>query len=197
WVVAGSIARQWLGHLGIAIRAEFIETNNVAETAASGDSTGGIVRCTVTGVASPVGEPVHDKLHSRLAAAMMSINAAKGFEYGDGCRSAYMTGTESMDLFAPAEGGATQIMSNHSGGIQGGIANGMPIEFTVYFKPTPTVMRPVETVDTAGNRCVIDPKGRHDPCVAIRAVPVVESMAALVLADMVRLDNSLSTLMRQ
>lgn len=197
WVVAGSIARQWLEHLGIAIRAEFIETNSVAETAASGDSTGGIVRCTVTGVTSPVGEPVYDKLHSRLAAAMMSINAAKGFEYGDGCRSAYMTGTASMDIFAPAGGDTPRILSNHSGGIQGGIANGMPIEFTVYFKPTPTVMQRVDSIDTAGNPCVIEPKGRHDPCVAIRAVPVVESMAALVLADMTRLDNSLSIHLRQ
>lgn len=184
WVVAGSIARQWLETKGIRIEAEFIETNPVSEMASKGDSTGGIVKCRVTGMPAGVGEPVFDKLHARLAAAMMSINAAKAFEYGDGFKSAYMTGTESMDLFNPAADASQPCLSNHSGGIQGGISNGMPIEFSVYFKPTPTLMIEYDTIDTLGNRCTIHPKGRHDPCVAIRAVPVVESMAALTIADL-------------
>lgn len=194
WVVGGSIARQWLEKLGIKITAEFCETNSVAQTAASGDSTGGVVRCTITGLPAGLGEPVSDKLHSRLAAAMTSINAVKAFEYGDGCRSAYMTGSESMDFFAPDMTDDNPCLTNHSGGIQGGISNGMPVCFSVYFKPTPTIMRPVDTIDTEGNQCTILPKGRHDPCVAIRAVPVVESMAALVIADMTRLNASISQL---
>lgn len=184
WVVAGSIARQWLEQKGISISAEFIETNNVAGTASKGDSTGGIVACIITGLPSGVGEPVFDKLHARLAAAMMSINAAKAFEYGDGVQSAFMTGMESMDLFNPDHSAAEVCLTNHSGGIQGGISNSMPVNFKVYFKPTPTVMQPFETVDIKGEKCTVQPKGRHDPCVAIRAVPVVESMAALTIADL-------------
>lgn len=184
WVVAGSIARQWLEQKGIRIAAEFVETNSVAETAAKGDSTGGIVRCSVTGMPVGVGNPVFDKLHARLAAAMMSINAAKAFEYGDGAQSAYMTGTGSMDIFNPNPDAPLPCRSNHSGGIQGGISNGMPIEFKVYFKPTPTVMQQFDTIDTDGLPRTVQPKGRHDPCVAVRAVPVVESMAALTIADL-------------
>lgn len=191
WVVAGSIVRQWLESKNISIHAEFRPTNNVASTAASGDSTGGIVDCEITGVPAGLGEPVFDKLHSRLAGAMMSINAAKAFEYGDGAESAYMTGTRSLDMFRfPAEP-EHPCESNHSGGIQGGVSNGMPITFSVFIKPTPTVMQPIETIDIQGKKCTIPPRGRHDPCVAIRAVPVVESMAALVIADMIRLDASL------
>jgi chorismate synthase len=194
WTVAGSIVRQWLSQrYGIEIEAEFIATNDVAATARQGDSTGGIVRCRVTGIPAGIGEPVFDKLHSRLAAAMMGINAAKGFEYGDGFRSASMKGSESVDIFCPVAGceGNTEkatptCRSNHSGGIQGGISNGMPVEFAVYFKPTPTIMRPLETIDTDGNSVILEPAGRHDPCVAIRAVPIVESMAALVIGDLIR-----------
>lgn len=188
WVIAGSIARQWLEQQGIEIHAKFIETNNVAETAAHGESTGGIVACRIMGVPVGVGAPVFDKLHSRLAGAIMSINAAKAFEYGDGMKSAYMTGTESMDLFNTAPESGDIFLSNHSGGILGGISNGMPIEFRVYFKPTPTVMKPFKTIDTKGEPCEVNPRGRHDPCVAIRAVPVVESMAALTIADLMLSD---------
>lgn len=189
WVAAGSIARQWLESKGVEIRAEFIETNNVKETAAEGDSTGGIVSCRVEGLPAGIGEPVFDKLHSRLAAAMMGINAAKAFEYGDGQRSAYMKGSECQDYFYTEDDGNILCRSNHSGGIQGGISNGMPIEFKVYFKPTPTIFKDSETVDTSGKPCIIHSKGRHDPCVAIRAVPVVESMAALVIADLMLISN--------
>lgn len=192
WVTAGSIARQWLEQKGICIEGLFIETNDVTSTAAEGDSTGGTVSCRITGVPAGIGEPVFDKLHSRLAAAMMSINAAKAFEYGDGFMSARMKGSESMDRFETDDCGNIRCASNHSGGIQGGISNGMPVEFKVHFKPTPTLMREIETIDTEGKRCVIPPKGRHDPCVAIRAVPVVESMAALVIADMWRISGMTS-----
>ena len=186
WLVAGSIVRQWLEQMDIRIEGEFVETNNVADTAASGDSTGGIVKCTVKGVPAGIGEPVFDKLHSRLAAAMMSINAVKAFEYGDGAQSAFSTGSECLDSFVTDADGTVSCLTNHSGGIQGGISNGMPIEFKVYFKPTPTIMREVNSIGNDGKPCVIPPKGRHDPCVAIRAVPVVESMAALVIGDLLR-----------
>lgn len=190
WVVAGAIVRQWLEPKGISVNAVFVETNSVSDTAAASDSTGGIVRCRIDGVPAGLGEPVFDKLHARLAAAMMGINAAKAFEYGDGTRSAYMTGSRSLDSFVNDGMGSGPCATNHSGGIQGGISNGMPIEFTVYFKPTPTIMQAVETIDLHGERCVIPPKGRHDPCVAVRAVPVVEAMAVMVVADMLRLKES-------
>lgn len=189
WVVAGSIARQWLETLGITIKAEYVETNNAADVAATGDSTGGKVKCVVRGVPIGVGEPVFDKLQSRLAAAMMSINATKAFEYGDGTKSSGMLGSDSLDLFAYPYAPAKPTLTNHSGGIQGGISNGMPICFTVHFKPTPTLMRRVESIDSNGEKCIIEPRGRHDACVAIRAVPVVESMAALVIADLMLLRN--------
>lgn len=189
WVIAGAICRQWLEQDGVQIKAEFETCGSVEEAASSGDSIGGIVSCEVLGLAAGYGEPVFDKLHSRLAAAMMSINAAKGFEYGDGFQSASMRGSESLDI--PTPDCPQPFSSNHSGGIQGGISNGMPIRFRVAFKPTPTIMQTVETIDAAGNKITLNPRGRHDPCVAIRAVPVVEALTALVLADMKRLMKSL------
>lgn len=196
WVVAGAIARQWLNTLGIEFTAQFERTGSPEEAARRGDSIGGIVRCSIKGLPAGVGEPVADKLHARLAAAMMQINAAKAFEYGDGFRSATMAGSESRDLFAFPHNPATPCLSNHSGGIQGGISNGMPVEFAVYFKPTPTIMQPADTIDTEGNSCTIKPRGRHDSCVAIRAVPVVEAMAALVVGDMLRLAGAQTPLLR-
>lgn len=184
WVVAGSIVRQWLEQKGIRINAEFIPTNDPEETALTGDSTGGIVACRVTNLPAGVGNPVFGKLHARLAEAMMSINAAKAFEYGDGFKAAYSRGSESLDFFESDGNGNIYCTSNHSGGIQGGISNGMPVEFKVYFKPTPTIAQPVETVDFEGISCRINPAGRHDACVAIRAVPIVESLTALVIADL-------------
>lgn len=194
WVISGAIASQWLELFGISINAEFVETNDVKATASQGDSTGGLVKCVIEGVPTGVGEPVFDKLHSRLAAAMMSVNAAKGFEYGDGFLSAGMKGSESRDIFELDEASNIRIATNHSGGIQGGISNGKPINFTVAFKPTPTIMQSVETVDTKSTRCTIDPRGRHDPCVAIRAVPIIESMSALVIADMMLIAGFKSSL---
>lgn len=150
-----------------------------------GDSVGGRVGCLITGLPAGVGSPVADKLHAALAAAMMSINAAKGFEYGIGFRSASSFGSDTADSFVPAEypGAPLRTATNYSGGIQGGISNGMPIFFSVAFKPTPTLMKPLSTVDASGNAATLNPAGRHDPCVAVRAVPVVKAMASLVIAD--------------
>lgn len=151
----------------------------------AGDSIGGRVSCLITGMPAGYGNPVFDKLHAALAAAMMSINAAKGFEYGLGFAAAGASGSETADRFIPLDDPSQPLhtSTNYSGGIQGGISNGMAIFFNVAFKPTPTLLRPLETVDIKGKRATIRPAGRHDPCVAVRAVPVVKAMAALVIAD--------------
>ncbi len=186
-VVAGAICRQWLDTLGVSVCAELLPGPDVDAVAARGDSVGGAVRCVVTGLPVGVGEPVYDKLNARLAAAMMSINAVKAFETGDGVAASSALGSESVDRFVKTGDGLNLTCeSNHSGGVQGGISNGMPVTMTVHFKPAPTLMRPVETFDTEGNEVVIPPKGRHDPCVAVRAVPVVEAMAILTVADMMK-----------
>lgn len=187
WVAAGAICRQWLETYGIKVEARLIETNNIGEIAAKGDSTGAIVEGMITGLPVGIGEPVFDKLSARLAQAMMSINAAKAFEYGDGTAAANAIGSEVQDKpYIDQQDGKVRFKTNHSGGIQGGISNGMPVNFKVYFKPTPTIMQPVDTIDTDGNEVTIDPRGRHDPCVAVRAVPVVEAMAILTISDLLR-----------
>lgn len=152
-----------------------------------GDSLGGVVTCLITGVRPGVGEPVFHKLHARLAAAMMSINAAKAFSYGIGDKATLFSGLESLDIFdaSISDKDNVQTRTNFSGGIQGGISNGMPIFFNVTFKPTPTVLQEVETIDRELNFTLLKMKGRHDPCVAVRAVPVVKAMAALTVADMI------------
>lgn len=185
WVIAGALCCQWLEKYGIRISAVFIETNSVQEAAARGDSTGGIVKGRIEGLPAGLGEPVFDKFHSRLAAAMMTINAAKAFEYGDGVESAYKYGSVCQDKCIDLDNNIFD--SNHSGGILGGISNGMPVDFKVYFKPTPTIFKPTDTIDIDGQPCILTPKGRHDPCVAIRAVPIVEAMAWLVTADFIKL----------
>ena len=146
------------------------------------DSTGGCVTCIVRGLPAGVGNPVFDKLEASLAAAMLGINAAKGFEYGDGFSSASQRGSEHNDAFG-MEGGKITTLTNHSGGIQGGISNGQPIRFRVAFKPTPTIGREQQTVTRDGQNTTIAAKGRHDPCVVPRAVPVVEALTALVILD--------------
>ena len=188
WVVGGALCRQWLSSMGISVSACFVETNSVEEAASSGDSTGGIVEGVITGLPVGLGSPVFDKFHARLAAAMMGINAAKAFEYGDGIQAAYSLGSECGDMMVPDSGheGEYTFSSNHSGGVQGGITNGMPVNFKVYFKPTPTLMREMHSFDTNGEAVVIPPKGRHDPCVAMRGVAVVEAMALLTVADFMR-----------
>ncbi|NPA45757.1 MAG: chorismate synthase [Chlorobi bacterium] len=144
-----------------------------------GDTLGGQIVCVVKNVPPGWGEPVFDKLQARLAAAMLSIPAVKGFEYGSGFGGSRMHGSEHNDIFLPEGGTAT----NRSGGIQGGITNGMPVYFRVAFKPVATLMRPQPTINREGKRVEIEGKGRHDPCVVPRAVPIVESMTRLVLAD--------------
>lgn len=147
-----------------------------------GDTIGGVITGVIKGVPAGLGEPVFDKLHADLAKAMMSINAAKGFEYGSGFSGTAWRGSQHNDAFF-AEGDEIRTRTNHSGGIQGGISNGMDIYFRVAFKPIATIMRDQESVDSSGTAAVVSGKGRHDPCVLPRAVPIVEAMSALVLAD--------------
>lgn len=144
-----------------------------------GDTIGGIVTCVIQNVPIGLGEPVFDKLHAELGKAMLSINAVKGFEYGSGFAGTEMKGSEHNDIFE-ADG---STKTNYSGGIQGGISNGEDIYFKVAFKPVATIMQKQDTIDSKGNKAEAEGKGRHDPCVVPRAVPIVESMAALVLAD--------------
>jgi chorismate synthase len=151
----------------------------IREIRSQGDTIGGTVTCVLQNVPAGLGEPVFDKLHAELGKAMLSINAVKGFDYGSGFCGAKMKGSEHNDLYNPD--GTTK--SNLSGGIQGGISNGMDIYFRVAFKPVATIMQEQETIDNLGNPVTIKGKGRHDPCVVPRAVPIVEAMAALVLAD--------------
>ena len=147
-----------------------------------GNSVGGLIRCICHNVPVGLGEPVFDKMEADLAKAMMSIPATKGFAVGTGFDSVLMTGAEHNDPFT-RHNGKIQTQSNHSGGIQGGISNGMPIWFTVAFKPTSTIFRTQQTVTPSGEESTLQMKGRHDPCVVPRAVPIVEAMANLVLLD--------------
>lgn len=211
WVVAGAIAKQLIKKIKInafvsSVGDVFIdkpyqeldfsntETNavrcpdaasaekmeaHIKQIKKAGDTVGGTITCVVKNAPVGLGEPVFDKLHARLGQAMLSINAVKGFEYGSGFCGARMKGSEHNDIFNPD--GTTQ--TNLSGGIQGGISNGMDIYFRVAFKPVATIMQNQPTIDKAGNSTEIQGKGRHDPCVVPRAVPIVEAMAALVLAD--------------
>jgi chorismate synthase len=162
---------------------KMIET--IEKLKSTGDTTGGTITCVIENAPIGLGEPVFDKLHAQLGKAMLSINAVKGFEYGSGFCGAQMKGSEHNDSFL--EDGSTS--TNLSGGIQGGISNGMDIYFRVAFKPVATLMQAQETIDRSGNKVTIEGKGRHDPCVVPRAVPIVEAMAALVLADFYLLNN--------
>ncbi len=148
-----------------------------------GSSLGAVVECVATGVPAGWGAPLYAKLDSELAAACMSINAVKGVEIGDGFAAARLRGEENADPMRPGADGRPDFLANHAGGIAGGIATGQPIRLRVAFKPTSSILIPVETVTRAGEASEILTKGRHDPCVGIRGVPVVEAMVALVLAD--------------
>ena len=151
----------------------------IKEVRSKGDTIGGIITCVIKNVPVGLGEPVFDKLHAELGKAMLSINAVKGFEYGSGFEGSSMFGSDHNDGFN--SDGSTK--TNFSGGIQGGISNGMDIYFNVAFKPVATLIQKYETIDKEGNLVEMQGKGRHDPCVVPRAVPIVEAMAALVLAD--------------
>jgi chorismate synthase len=146
------------------------------------DTIGGVVTCVIRNTPVGLGEPVFDKLHAELGKAMLSINAVKGFEYGSGFEGVTLRGSQHNDEFVN-EAGKIRTKTNHSGGVQGGISNGEDIYFKVAFKPVATIMQDQSTVDKEGNEAVVSGKGRHDPCVVPRAVPIVEAMAALVIAD--------------
>ena len=151
----------------------------------NGDTVGGVVSCVISGVPVGLGEPVFDKLHAELGKAMLSINAVKGFEFGSGFKGSTMRGSGHNDSFNTD--GTTK--TNKSGGIQGGISNGMDIYFNVAFKPVSTIMRDQNSIDSDGNEVKVKGKGRHDPCVVPRAVPIVEAMSAIVLADYLLLNR--------
>ncbi len=159
----------------------------IKEVRKEGDTIGGIISCVIQNVPIGLGEPVFDKLHAELGKAMLSINAVKGFEYGSGFEGVKMKGSAHNDQFN--SDGSTK--TNYSGGIQGGVSNGMDIYFNVAFKPVATVIQGYETIDKEGNMVQTQGKGRHDPCVVPRAVPIVEAMAALVLADYMLLNRTI------
>ena len=161
--------------LNIATKME----NLIREVRKEGDTIGGVISCVIHGVPAGLGEPVFDKLPAELGKAMLSINAVKAFEIGSGMESIAMRGSQHNDLFN--EDGTTQ--TNYSGGIQGGISNGMPIHFRVAFKPVATIMQTQASINTQGDKIELEGKGRHDACVVPRAVPIVEAMAALVILD--------------
>ena len=148
-----------------------------------GNTVGGMIRCVIKGTPVGLGEPVYDRLHADLGKAMLSINAVKGFDYGSGFDTVSMKGSDHNDEYYTDENGVIKTKTNHSGGIQGGISNGMDIYFRVAFKPVATIMQDQSSVDESGNNVTVSGKGRHDPCVVPRAVPIVEAMAANVIAD--------------
>ena len=150
---------------------------------AAGDTIGGVIEAAAYGVPAGLGDPVFDKLEADLAKALMSLPAAKGFESGSGFGGTQMLGSAHNDVFEPDESGGVRTRTNRSGGIQGGISNGMPVTLRVAFKPVATIFQSQDTVDTGGDATTIKPRGRHDPCVVPRAVPMVEAMMAIVLLD--------------
>ena len=175
-VVAGAIAKLWLAERGVKITAKTLST---ATPAREGDSVGALVEGRISGLPAGLGKPVYDKFSARLAYAMLSINAAKGFDYGMGFQAAEMSGSEYHDVQNPD----FSFRTNHDGGIQGGITTGEEIYFRVAFKPIPSVRYDRETIDFDGNPVVMKGSDRNDLCVAPRVLPVVEAMAALVTLD--------------
>lgn len=155
----------------------------ISEVKAEGDTIGGVIACVVKGCPIGLGEPAFGKLHAELGHAMLSINAAKGFEYGMGFAGVTERGSQQNDIFIPDEDGGITTRTNHSGGIQGGISNGQDIYFRVAFKPVATLLREQQTVNIEGEATTLTARGRHDACVLPRAVPVVEAMAAITLLD--------------
>ena len=181
-VVAGAIAKQILAMQGIEISSEVVEMGEVREK----DTVGAIIQGTIKNAPVGLGEPAFMKFHAILAYAMMTINAAKGFEMGEGFNAARMRGSECNDEFT-FDGERIRTKTNHSGGVQGGITNGEDIVFRVAFKPIPSVMLPQQTVDIQGNLVTLEIQGRHDTSVVPRVIPIVEAMAAMVTLDFVLL----------
>ncbi|MCF6280259.1 MAG: chorismate synthase [Flavobacteriaceae bacterium] len=218
WVVAGAIAKQLISSIKInaftssvgeitickpyqELDFNLIESNDIRcpdievaekmiahikDIKKQGDTVGGTITCVIQNVPIGLGEPIFNKLHAQLGKAMLSINAVKGFEFGSGFCGTKMKGSEHNDLFNTDESTKTNL----SGGIQGGISNGMDIYFRVAFKPVATIIQKQKTIDSDGNSVEMQGKGRHDPCVVPRAVPIVEAMAAMVLADFYLLDKT-------
>ena len=171
----------------------------IARMKAEGDTIGGVITCVIKGCPAGVGEPEFGKLHAAIGAAMLSINAVKGFEYGEGFDGVTARGSEQNDIFIPASEDISHLSpltshlstkTNHSGGIQGGISNGQDIYFRVAFKPVATILQEQQTVDLEGNPTTFSARGRHDPCVLPRAVPIVEAMAAMTILDYILLSNT-------
>jgi len=155
----------------------------VEETRKNRDTVGGVITCVIKGLPVGLGEPAFDKLHAELGKAMLSINAVKGFEYGSGFAGTKLYGSEHNDEFYTDEKGQVRTRTNHSGGIQGGISNGEDVYFRVAFKPVATILQPQTSINSAGESITLEGRGRHDPCVLPRAVPIVDAMAALVIID--------------
>lgn len=162
----------------------------IKQVKAEGDTIGGVITCVIQGCPIGLGEPVFDKLHAQLGAAMLSINAVKGFEYGEGFAGVTARGSEQNDVFVPDGKGGITTRTNHSGGIQGGLSNGQDIYFRVAFKPVATLLREQDTVNLQGEAVTLKARGRHDACVLPRAVPIVEAMAAMVILDNYLLYNT-------
>ena len=156
--------------------------NLIASVKQEGDTIGGVITCIISGCPVGLGEPEFGKLHAQLGSAMLSINAVKGFEYGEGFDGVTAKGSEQNDVFT-CDNGEIKTLTNHSGGIQGGISNGQDIYFRVAFKPVATLLQEQQTVDKSGAPTILKARGRHDPCVLPRAVPIVEAMAAMVILD--------------
>ncbi len=182
-VVAGAVAKQILASQGVEIQSDVIR---IGEERRDKDTVGAIVQGTIKNVPLGLGEPAFMKFHAVLAHAMMSINAAKGFEIGEGFNAAGMRGSECNDEFY-FDGERIRTRTNHSGGVQGGITNGEDVVFRVAFKPIPSVMLPQKTVDIHGNETILEIQGRHDICVVPRVLPMVEAMAAMVTLDFILL----------
>lgn len=155
----------------------------ISSIKAEGDTIGGIITCVIKGCPVGLGEPEFDKLHAVLGHAMLSINAVKGFEYGEGFAGVNQRGSQQNDVFTTDADGNVHTLTNHSGGIQGGLSNGEDIYFRVAFKPVATILMEQQTIDTEGNPTTLKARGRHDPCVLPRAVPIIEAMAAMVILD--------------
>ena len=162
----------------------------ILQVKSEGDTIGGVITCVIQGCPPGIGEPEFGKLHAQLGAAMLSINAVKGFEYGEGFAGVCHRGSEQNDAFTSDANGRITTQTNHSGGVQGGISNGQDIYFRVAFKPVATILQEQSTVDLEGNPTTLKARGRHDPCVLPRAVPVVEAMAAMTLIDQILSTNA-------
>lgn len=189
-VVAGAIAKQILIEKDIFVRAETVFMGDAEQARKEGDTVGGIAECRIMGMPAGLGEPMFGKVSAELAHAMFSIPAVKGFEIGDGFALAKMKGSEANDTFINKDGRITTL-TNHSGGIQGGITNGNDVVFRVAFKPIPSIAKPQQTVNRAGETCEIAIGGRHDVCALPRALVLVEALAAMVTLDLLLRSQSL------